>query len=85
LLADRRGWRVNAPRDPERRGGTVAMDLPNSKEVCDALLKRGILVDWRPNAGVRISPHFYNLDEEIDFAVTAVDEILASKRSLGSP
>jgi kynureninase len=85
LLADRRGWRVNAPRDPERRGGTVALDLPNSKEVCDALLKRGILVDWRPNAGVRISPHFYNQDEEIDFAVTAVDEILASKRSLGSP
>ena len=84
LLADRRGWRVNAPRDPERRGGTVAMDLPNSKEVCDALLKRGILVDWRPNAGVRISPHFYNQDEEIDFAVTVVDEILASMRSLGS-
>jgi len=84
LLADRRGWRVNAPRDPEWRGGTVAMDLPNSKEVCDALLKRGILVDWRPNAGVRISPHFYNQDEEIDFAVTAVDEILASMRSLGS-
>lgn len=66
------------PRDPERRGGTVAIDMPNSKAVSDALLKRRILVDWRPNAGVRISAHFYNQDEEIDFAVAAVDEILAS-------
>ena len=76
-LADRRGWKLSAPRDPERRGGTVAIEMPNSKEVCEALLKRGILVDWRPNAGVRMSPHFYNRDEEIDFAIAAVDEILA--------
>jgi kynureninase len=83
-LADRRGWKVNAPRDPERRGGTVAIDMPNSREVCDALLKRGILVDWRPSAGVRLSPHFYNQDEEIDFAIAAVDEILANMRAAPS-
>src|SRR6266849_4222991 len=77
-LADRRGWKLSAPRDPERRGGTVAIEMPNSKEVCEALLKRGILVDWRPNAGVRMSPHFYNRDEELDLAIAAVDEILAS-------
>jgi kynureninase len=83
-LADRRGWQVNAPRDPERRGGTVAIDMPNSREVSDALLKRGILVDWRPSAGVRFSPHFYNQDEEIDFAIAAVDEILASMQAAPS-
>ena len=83
-LADRRGWKVNAPRDPERRGGTVAIDMPNSREVCDALLKRGILVDWRPGGGVRFSPHFYNQDEEIDFAIAAVDEILASMQAAPS-
>jgi kynureninase len=77
-LADLRGWKVNAPRDPELRGGTIAIDMPNSRDVCEALLKRGILVDWRPNAGVRFSPHFYNQDEELDFAIAAVDEILAS-------
>lgn len=76
-LAEQRGWRVSAPRDPERRGGTVAIDMPHSKEVCDELLKRDILVDWRPGAGVRMSPHFYNKDEEIDFAIAAVDEILS--------
>ncbi|HKS67298.1 MAG TPA: aminotransferase class V-fold PLP-dependent enzyme [Candidatus Acidoferrales bacterium] len=75
-LADQRGWHVSAPRDPERRGGTVAVDMPHSKEVSAALLKRDILVDWRPGAGVRISPHFYNKDEEIDFAFDAIDETL---------
>ncbi len=79
LLADQRGWRVSAPRDPERRGGTVAVDMPNSQEVCAELLKRDILVNWRPGAGVRMSPHFYNKDDEIDFAFAAVDDILAAQ------
>ncbi len=81
-LAEQRGWRISAPRDPSRRGGTVAVDMPNSKphskEVCAELLKRDVLVDWRPGAGVRMSPHFYNKDDEIDFAFAAVDEILRS-------
>jgi kynureninase len=76
-LADQRGWRVNTPRDPERRGGTVSIDMPNSYEVCQELLKRDVLVDFRPRAGVRFSPHFYNTMEEIDRAIKTVDEILA--------
>jgi kynureninase len=77
-LADRHGWRVNAPRDPEKRGGTVVIDMPNSREVCAELLKRDVLVDWRPRAGVRFSPHFYNKDEELDFAIATVEEILSA-------
>jgi len=80
-LADQRGWRVNAPRDPDRCGGTVAVDMPNSQEVCAELLKRDILVDWRPGAGVRMSPHFYNKDEELDFAFAAIDDVLAASRA----
>ena len=76
-LADKRGWKVNAPRDPERRGGTVAIDMPNSREVCRELLKRDVLVDYRPKAGVRFSPHFYNNMEEIERAVQTVDAVLA--------
>jgi kynureninase len=76
-LADQRGWRVNAPRDPEQRGGTVAIDMPNSKEVCQELLLRDVLVDYRPRAGVRFSPHFYNTMEEIDRAIATVDEVLS--------
>jgi kynureninase len=75
-LADQRGWQVNAPRDPERRGGTVAINMPNAKEVCAELLRRDVLVDFRPNAGVRFSPHFYNTMEEIERAIQTVDEVL---------
>ena len=77
-LADQRGWRVNAPRDPEQRGGTVAIDMPNAKEVCQELLRRDVIVDFRPRAGVRFSPHFYNTMEDIDRAIQTVDEILAT-------
>lgn len=75
-LAEERGWRVNTPRDPDRRGGTVSIAMPNSYEVCRELLKRDILVDYRPGAGVRMSPHFYNKDEELETAIAAVEEIL---------
>jgi kynureninase len=75
-LADKRGWKVNAPRNPEQRGGTVAIDMPNAQEVCAELLRRDVLVDYRPLAGVRFSPHFYNTMEEIDRAIGTVDEIL---------
>ncbi|HWC15491.1 MAG TPA: aminotransferase class V-fold PLP-dependent enzyme [Terriglobales bacterium] len=76
-LAEARGWKVNTPRDPERRGGTVSIDMPNSKEVCAELLKRDVLVDWRPKAGVRMSPHFYTDDRELDTAIGVVEEILS--------
>ena len=76
-LAEQRGWRVNSPRNAEHRGGTVSIDMPDAEEVCRELLKRDILVDYRPKAGVRMSPHFYNKDEELETAIAAVDEILS--------
>ena len=81
-LADEHGWKVNTPRDPSQRGGTVSIDMPTSKEVCAELLKRDILVDWRPKAGVRMSPHFYNTDAELEAAISAVEQILQSRSAL---
>jgi kynureninase len=81
-LADARGWRVNTPRDPRRRGGTVSIDMPHAKDVCQELLARDVLVDWRPNAGVRMSPHFYTTDEELDTAVSAVEQILSERAAV---
>jgi kynureninase len=78
-LAERRGWKVNTPRDPEQRGGTVSIDMPDSQEVCGELLKRDVLVDWRPRAGVRMSPHFYNTDAELEQAIAVVEEILKGR------
>jgi kynureninase len=79
-LATQRGWRVNTPRDPDRRAGTVSIDMPNAQQVCAELLKRDILVDYRPQAGVRFSPHFYNTNAEINFAIAAADEILSEMK-----
>ena len=77
-LADARGFRVHAPRDASRRGGTVAFDVPHAYEVAQTLLERNILVDFRPGAGIRIAPHFYTRDDEVEAAVSAIDEILAT-------
>ncbi|MGB8473019.1 MAG: aminotransferase class V-fold PLP-dependent enzyme [Candidatus Acidiferrum sp.] len=73
------GWRVNTPENPAERAGTVSVDCPHASEVCRELLSREILVDYRPKAGVRLSPHFYNREEECDFAIAQIAEILASR------
>ena len=77
-LADARGYPVMAPRDADRRGGTVALDVPHGYEVSRYLLSRDILVDYRPGAGIRIAPHFYTRDDEIDAAIAAIAECLES-------
>jgi len=77
--ATQRGWRVNTPANPAERAGTVSVDCPHAAEVCRELLAREILVDFRPKAGIRISPHFYNTFEECDFALTQIEDILKTK------
>jgi kynureninase len=78
-LAEQRRWRINTPRNPEHRGGTVSIDMPEAEQVCRELLNRDILVDYRPKAGVRMAPHFYNKDEELETAIVAVDQILKER------
>jgi kynureninase len=75
-LADARGYKVTAPREAERRGGTVAFDVPNSYGVAQALLANDVVVDYRPNAGIRIGPHFYTSDDELTRVVDMIDGIL---------
>ncbi len=76
-LADARGFMVTTPRDAARRGGTVAFDVPHAREVAQALLARDVIVDYRPGAGIRIAPHFYTSDGEVESVVEIIDEILA--------
>jgi len=77
-LADSHGYAVNAPRDPARRGGTVAIDVPHAYEVSQFLIGRNILVDFRPGAGIRIAPHFYTSDAEVDQAIETIGEALTT-------
>jgi kynureninase len=74
------GLTVNTPLDPAVRAGTVSVDFPGSKEACDALIRKKFIVDYRPKAGIRISPHFYNTDEEIDAMMDAVKRLAVRKR-----
>jgi len=77
--AKARGWQVNTPKNAEERAGTVSIECPHAAEVCRELLARQVLVDYRPKAGVRISPHFYNTFEECDFALAQMEEILRTR------
>lgn len=65
-LAEEAGLGIACPRDPASRGGTITLDIPNGDAVVRALADRNVLVDYRPGAGVRISPHFYTSDNELD-------------------
>ena len=75
-LADESGLMVRSPREPEARGGTIILDVPNGREVTAELGRRQILVDFRPGAGIRIAPHFYTSDSEIGHAVHELNSII---------
>jgi kynureninase len=74
-LADSRGVPCTTPRESSRRAGTVAIDVEHGQEISRGLKALGILCDYRPGAGIRLSPHFYNRDDELDSAVEAIAEI----------
>jgi kynureninase len=78
-LADEQGWRVNAPRTSDQRGGSVILDVPHAGEVVRELAARDVLVDFRPGAGIRIGPHFFNTDDEVVAVVAEIKSILDSK------
>jgi ferrochelatase len=86
-LLDEAGFDVGSPRDPARRGGTVTVRTPQFEAVHKELGERQILCDFRPDAGLRIGPHYYNTDEELRFTVAQIAEILetgAYERHLGA-
>ena len=86
-LADEAGFEVGSPRDPACRGGTVTVRVPEFEAVHRELGERGILCDFRPDAGLRLGPHYYNSDEELVFAMEQIAEILetgAYERHLGA-
>jgi kynureninase len=81
-LAKEAGFRVNSPECDQQRGGTVVVDVPNGDEVTRELSRRNVLVDYRPGAGIRIAPHFYTTDDELD---TAIGEIRAIVGQASAP
>jgi len=74
--AAERGLTSRSPQDPARRGGSITLQVPDGPAFVAALAERDILVDCRPDVGLRISPHFYNTDEELDLCLDSVCELL---------
>jgi kynureninase len=75
-LAEEAGFGVNSPRNPAERGGTISIDVPNGYAVNKELSRRDFLADFRPGAGVRVAPHFYTKDEELDLIVCEIRKIV---------
>ena len=74
-LASQAGFRINTPQSDRERGGSVIIDVPDGAVVTDELIRRGVIVDYRPRAGIRMAPHFYNTIEEIDGAMRELCDI----------
>ena len=77
--AGAKGWSLTVPMEHAVRGGTVAVDCPHGELVAKELNARDVVVDYRPGAGIRIAPHFYNSVDECLFAVSQIAEILETK------
>ncbi|HLQ39015.1 MAG TPA: aminotransferase class V-fold PLP-dependent enzyme [Planctomycetota bacterium] len=74
--AQRLGFGIKSPADARQRGGHLAIDVPHGYAVCQALLAEDVVVDYRPDAGLRVAPHFYNSEDEVRAAVRRTREIL---------
>jgi kynureninase len=75
-LADEAGFEVASPRDPARRGGTVTVRVPEFPAVHRELTERAVLCDFRPDAGIRLGPHFFTADEELEQVIAEIAEIV---------
>ena len=74
-LAEEAGFTVTSPKDSTRRGGTVTVAHENAAAIAKELVRREFIIDFRPGAGVRISPHFYTTDNELELIVEEMKKI----------
>jgi kynureninase len=74
-LAEEAGFKVTSPKNSDDRGGTITLGHKDAGAITKELIRREFIVDYRPGAGVRISPHFYTKDEELELVITAMKKI----------
>ncbi len=73
--AHERGWKVRAPREPERRSSIVMIEVERPDKIVEALIARDIITDYRPGL-LRVSPYFYNTIEENSLVIEAIADAL---------
>jgi kynureninase len=74
-LAEEAGFRVTSPKDAQQRAGTVTIAHEHAGAVAKELIRREFIIDYRPGAGIRISPHFYNTDNELELVIREMKKI----------
>jgi selenocysteine lyase/cysteine desulfurase len=74
--ADELGLDVRTPRERAARGGVVNVKVgAEAEKICHELLARDVCTDFRGD-GLRISPHFFNTDEDVDRCFEELRRIL---------
>jgi kynureninase len=81
--AKEREFGIFTPEENHLRGGSVSIGVPHAYPVKQALEKRGVKVDFRKGNDneqdvIRVGPHFYTKDEEIDILFEEIDAVYAS-------
>lgn len=74
-LAEEAGFTVTSPKSSADRGGTITIGHEEAAALTTELIRREFIVDYRPGAGVRISPHFYTKDEELELVINEMKVI----------
>ncbi len=74
-LAEEAGFQVTSPRDPAQRGGTITVAHEQAAAMAKELVRREFIIDFRPGAGIRISPHFYTTDRELELIIEEMKKI----------
>lgn len=70
------GWTVRCPRDAAERTAIVTLEHPDPQRVVDVLRARGLICDGRPGL-IRLSPHYFNTEQEMDRALELVEPLRA--------
>jgi kynureninase len=78
-----RGFTVNTPTSDAARGGTICFDFPGAEAISRELSARKFFHDYRPRCGLRVSPHYYTTDDEIDAFLAELD--LVRKTGVSTP
>ena len=63
--------KITSPEGKERRSGIVTFEVDEAVKVAQRLQQEGVVVAPRVNV-LRVSPHFYNTEEEIDILLEKI-------------
>lgn len=69
-------WVLNTPLAQKNRGGSVMIGVTNPSQMVERLAEKRVFVDCRPSAGLRVSPHFFNTDDEVEEALSILAKLI---------